>query len=150
MGSSTKTTTIFKQWQKLPPGNSGCSFQTCTYDLGKRKSHLKFMKQVHSSHLGNISTTSCRAGSNTSQSMPCAMTHVLQPRCWLSARCCTWPEHPLKCAWSHAQPTQATGAEVWVCTGHRLCPSPKLGSTRLPSTCLHLCLRADNPDVWPT
>lgn len=74
MGSSTKTTTIFKQWQKLPPGNSGCSFQTYIYDLEKRKGHLKLTKQAHSSHLGNISTTRHRAGSNTSQSTPHATT----------------------------------------------------------------------------
>lgn len=77
MGSATETITIFKQCQKFPPGNLGYSFQICTYDLRRRKSHFKLMKQERSSHTGNISTTRERAGSNTgSHRMP---WHVCSP-----------------------------------------------------------------------
>lgn len=77
MGSSAKTITIFKQWQKLLQGNLGCSFQMCTYDLRRRKSHLKLRQQVHSSHIGNISTARHRAGSDTcSPAMPLALCHM--------------------------------------------------------------------------
>lgn len=63
MGSPMKTITIFKQWPKLPPRNSGWSFQMYTCDLRRRKSHLKLMKQVYSIHTGSLSTARQRAGS---------------------------------------------------------------------------------------
>lgn len=139
MGSSAKTITIFEQWQKLPSGNLGCSFQMCTYDLMRRKSRLKLMKQVHSSHRGNISTARRRAGSDARSpaTLPalCQMLHVARA----SSR-----------VQSHAQSTWATGAKVWASAGHGLCPSAKLGSTRLPSACLHLCLCANNTKFGPT
>lgn len=58
-----KTITIFKQWPKLPPRNSGWSIQMHTCDLRRRKSHLKLMKQVYSIHIGSLSTARQRAGS---------------------------------------------------------------------------------------
>lgn len=138
------------QWQKLPPGNLGCNFQMRTYDLGKRKSHLKLTKQVHSSGLGNIFTARCRAGSNTSQSTPRAVTHTFSSHAHGSLPDVAHGQSIVSSVQrSHARSTRATGEKVWASAGHRLCPSAKLGSTRLSRVCLHLCLRADNPDVGP-
>lgn len=119
----------------------GWSFQIHTCGLRRRKSHLKLMKQVYSIHMGSLSTTRQRAGSNTgSCHVPWSQAMLLGSLPGVAHS---------QSILSSTQEATLTPHRPWDWRSALTTGSVPQQSLGVPSLCLHLCLHANNSNVGP-